>query len=256
MRNIECVYDRSTAAGRQTLHVSATAEPSRGPSTSLDLGPSRAVEGAFPLGDFVFADNLDLSEAQLRLINSGERQYVALTSQKSPDTECLNFDDLFTFEDDTLTQQQCSKDVSLALHHDLDQQSSSWCLWMRGNVSLAVVTEESSVTFSNLLALGSGRPHSQHNADIILQSLRAFPTMMLRRETFPWFIHPQSQLLSKSAGATLPEALSNCMSIAQMFVSRTSETKYFLRQTIAAEHRRFRSEGRYLLAPSSSYADF
>jgi hypothetical protein len=85
--------------------------------------------------------------------------------------------------------------------------------------------------------------------------LRSFPTMMLRRETFPWFIHPHSQLLSKSTGAPLPEALSNCMSIAQMFASRTSETKYFLRQTIRAEHRRFMSEVRFLLTSSSSNAD-
>lgn len=152
---------------------------------------------------------------------------------------------------------QCSADVSLALHHNLDQQSGSWCAWMRDNVSLAVVTENPSVTSnSNLLAVFQpGRPHAQHNADLIIQSLRSFPTMMLRRETFPWFIHPHSHLLSKSAGATLPEALSNCMSIAQMFASRTSETKHFLRQTLGAEYRRFVSEVRFLLTPCSSTAD-
>ncbi|KAF2099004.1 hypothetical protein NA57DRAFT_76240 [Rhizodiscina lignyota] len=96
---------------------------------------------------------------------------------------------------------------------------------------------------SNLLVIQqTERPHAQHNADLIIQSLRSFPTMMLRRETFPWFIHPHSHLLSKSEGAALPEALSTCMGIAQMFASRTSETKPFLWSTIKAEYRRFANE--------------
>ncbi|KAL9635777.1 MAG: hypothetical protein Q9164_003244 [Protoblastenia rupestris] len=174
-----------------------------------------------------------MNDAQLQTIIGNRRQPGDLT-----------FDELFAFEDDTLGQHQFSVDVSLPLQHDQDQQFGSWCTWMRGNVSLAVVTEDPSAkSNSNLLALlQSGRPHAQHNADLIIQSLRSFPTMMLRRETFPWFIHPHSQLLSKSTDDALPEALSNCMSIAQMFASRTSETKKFLRQTIRAEYRKFISE--------------
>ena len=67
--------------------------------------------------------------------------------------------------------------------------------------------------------------------------------MMLRRETFPWFIHPQSQLLSEPARTALPEALSTCMSIAQMFALRTSETMRFLWRAIKTEYRRLLSEG-------------
>jgi hypothetical protein len=262
-RGIECVYDESVAAGRRTLPRSAAAahtvrvEPCRRPSTSLAFGASHADDGILPNGDFAFADDLGVNDAQLQFISGNKRQPVDLTTQRSPLKELLTFDELFAFEDDTLGQHQCSADVSLALHDNLDQKSASWCAWMRGNVSLAVVTENPSVkSNSNLLAvLQLGRPHAQHNADLIIQSLRSFPTMMLRRETFPWFIHPHSQLLSKSTGAALPEALSNCMSIAQMFASRTSETKYFLRQTIGAEYRRFISKVRFLLTPCSSNAD-
>ena len=248
-RGIECLYDGSTATERRTLPRSAAAaaqtmrvEPCRRPSTSLALGVSHADDGILPNKDFAFADDLCMNDAQPQSTAGDESQPVDLT-----------FNELFVFEDDTLGRHQYPADGSLTLNHYTDQQSGSWCAWMRGNISLAVVTENSSVTSnSNLLAvLQSGRPHAQHNADLIIQSLRSIPTMMLRRETFPWFIHPHSQLLSKSTGAALPGALSNCMSIAQMFASRTLETKQFLRQTIGAEYRRFISEVRFPLTPCS-----
>ena len=217
-------------------------EPCRKLSTSLAFGASPANEGILPSGDFVSEDDLGVNDAQLELISGDKHQSMDII-----------FDELFAFEDDTLGQRQCSTDVSLSLHQNLDQEAGSWCTWMRGDVSLAVLTESSMVkSYSNILAVCPlDRPHAQHNADLILQSLRSFPTMMIRRETFPWFIHSHSQLLSKSTGAALPEALTNCMSIAQLFVSRTSETKYFFRQIIGAEQRRFNSEVRSLLSSCS-----
>lgn len=250
-KGIECVYNKVVTAGRRTLPRSAAAhtvraEPCREPSPLLTFGASCADDGTLPDEDFAFTDDLGIDDAQLQFINGNKRQPVNLT-----------FDELLVFEDDTLGQHQFSADVSLSLPHDLDQQSGSWCTWIRGNVSLAVLTENPSAkSNSNLSAvIQPGRPHAQHNADLIIQSLRSFPTMMLRRETFPWFIHPHSQLLSKSTDAALPEALSNCMSIAQMFVSRTPETKHFLRQTIGAESRRFVFEARFLFTLCSSNAD-
>ena len=252
-RGIECIYNEAVTASRRMLPRSAAAahtvraEPCRESSTLLAFGASHADDEILPDGDFAFADDIGMNDAQLQFISGNKRQPVDLT-----------FDELFAFEDDTLDQHQFPTDVSLSLQHDQGQQSRSWCVWMRGNVSLAVVTEnpsaKSNLNFSAVLQ--SGRPHAQHNADLIIQSLRSFPTMMLRRETFPWFIHPHSQLLSKSTDAALPEALSNCMSIAQMFASRTSETKNFLRQTIGAEYRRFVSEVRFLFTLYSSTADF
>ncbi|EXJ79568.1 hypothetical protein A1O3_07847 [Capronia epimyces CBS 606.96] len=86
------------------------------------------------------------------------------------------------------------------------------------------------------------QPHAQHNADLIIQSLRSIPAMMIRRETFPWFIHPQTQLLLKGSRGALPEALATCMSLAQMFASRTPETSRFLWRSIKIECRRFTDE--------------
>jgi len=250
---MECVYDEPMAMGRRMLPRSAAAahtgrvEPCRRPSTSLAFEASHVDDEVSPNGDLAFTDDLGVNNAQLQFFGGNKRQSADFT-----------FDELFAFEDDILGQPQCLPDASLPFpHHPPGQQSGSWCSWMRGNLSLAVVTENSSVTSnSNVLALlQSGPTHAQHNADLIIQSLRSIPTMMLRRETFPWFIHPHSQLLSESTGAALPEALSNCMSIAQMFASRTPETRYFFRQTIGTEYRRFISEARFLLTPLSSNTD-
>ncbi|KAF2665020.1 hypothetical protein BT63DRAFT_82774 [Microthyrium microscopicum] len=61
--------------------------------------------------------------------------------------------------------------------------------------------------------------------------------MMLRKETFPWFIHRHANLLTDS-GRDLPQALSICMSISQMFVLRTPETRHYLWETIKRENQR------------------
>ncbi|RGP73082.1 ATP-dependent dna helicase pif1 [Fusarium longipes] len=76
----------------------------------------------------------------------------------------------------------------------------------------------------------------QHASRIIMQMLYAYPQMMLRRQTFPPFIHPhwhQKQV---------PETLSNCMGIAQIFASRTPESEPFLWKMIDSEQGRFRQK--------------
>jgi hypothetical protein len=125
----------------------------------------------------------------------------------------------------------------------------SWCTWSRGGVSsLIVMADTSMASFESnsnfLVSLQVENPYAQHNANLIIQALRALPTMMLRRHTFPWFIHSHAHLLSKPSGTALPRALSSCMSIAQIFASRTAETKPFLWCAIRAEYRRFKNEVR------------
>jgi hypothetical protein len=74
----------------------------------------------------------------------------------------------------------------------------------------------------------------QHASRVIMQMLYAYPQMMLRRQTFPPFMHPQWH------EKALPETLGNCMSIAQLFAARTAETQSFLWRMVAAEEARFR----------------
>ncbi|KAK3678417.1 hypothetical protein LTR78_001714 [Recurvomyces mirabilis] len=73
---------------------------------------------------------------------------------------------------------------------------------------------------------------ANHNADCIVRTLCAMPDQMLRRETFPCFIHPQWDRKA------LPEPLAVCVRIAKMFASRTPEIIPFIWRTILAETRR------------------
>ena len=81
----------------------------------------------------------------------------------------------------------------------------------------------------------------RHSTRFIVQMLRSYPTMMLRRETFPPFIHAHGH---GQGSHTLPAPLANGMAIAQLFASRTSETKPFLWHSVRSESRRAREEVR------------
>ncbi|ORY01122.1 hypothetical protein BCR34DRAFT_494155 [Clohesyomyces aquaticus] len=72
--------------------------------------------------------------------------------------------------------------------------------------------------------------------DLIVSILKAFPRMMLRRETFAPFIHPYWHW------PTLPEKLASCVSIAQLFETRTIESRPFLWRVIDIEEQRFSGE--------------
>lgn len=82
-----------------------------------------------------------------------------------------------------------------------------------------------------LTRIGRSDAYAQHSADIIMEALYAIPDQMLRRETFPPFIHPHWHL------PALPEPLAVCMQLANMY-SRAPETRGFVWRCILAEHRR------------------
>ncbi|KAL5398664.1 hypothetical protein PMIN03_012753 [Paraphaeosphaeria minitans] len=74
-------------------------------------------------------------------------------------------------------------------------------------------------------------PYAQHSADIIMEALYAIPNQILRRETFPPFIHPHWHL------PALPEPLAVCMQLADMY-ARAPEIRDFVWRCILAEQRR------------------
>lgn len=93
-----------------------------------------------------------------------------------------------------------------------------------------------SIATTTLTHLRHGNPASKHAANLITHIIFAFPQMMLRRQTFPPFINAHWHLPS------LPEGLAGCMSVAQLFATRTPETRPFLWRMIDAEERHFREE--------------
>jgi hypothetical protein len=90
---------------------------------------------------------------------------------------------------------------------------------------------------ATLTALKQSSPEAEASATILMHCIRSYPQMMLRRQTFPPFIHPHWH-------TGLPENLVNCMSIAQLFVTRTLENSPFLWRTIDNEVSRFKNEVR------------
>lgn len=78
-------------------------------------------------------------------------------------------------------------------------------------------------------------PAQQLFTSMLIDMIRAYPLMMTRRETFPPFVHPHCYLYEGCN--TFPQVLTNCMGIAQLFVSRTNDTRPFLWTTIMAEIR-------------------
>lgn len=99
------------------------------------------------------------------------------------------------------------------------------------------------VTFRALQHLPIRNPATQHSATLALNTIKSFPEMMLRRQTFPPFVHPLWHL------NTLPPVLENCTSIAQLFVARTSTNRDFVWKCIENEERTIRKE----LVTSSKY---
>jgi hypothetical protein len=181
------------------------------------------------------------SRCTKRGIDCAYDESLAVINSELSTSSTLSPDEVLPFENIAPTQSQWLPEVAVAPWSKQDQQMLPWSAWIHRGVSLSVVTDNPVVSAnSNLLSiLRKDRPHAQHNADLVIQALRSFPTMMLRKETFPWFIHIHTHLLFKSKGSGLPEALSNCMSIAQLFASRTPETKNFLWRTIRAEYHGF-----------------
>ncbi|KAL7910420.1 hypothetical protein GGI35DRAFT_366288 [Trichoderma velutinum] len=77
---------------------------------------------------------------------------------------------------------------------------------------------------------------SNFAVDQLTHAIYAFPQMMMRRQTFPPFIHAHWHM------SELPETIANCMSIAQIYATRTPETRPFLWRMIGAELHRFQGE--------------
>ncbi|CAG9946830.1 unnamed protein product [Clonostachys rosea f. rosea IK726] len=75
-----------------------------------------------------------------------------------------------------------------------------------------------------------------HTVELAFDIMSCFPQMMLRNQTLPPFMHIPSY------SAFMPERISTCRGIAQVFETRTNETASFLWRTVDAEVTRIESE--------------
>lgn len=83
---------------------------------------------------------------------------------------------------------------------------------------------------------------AQNNTTVILQALHSYPQMLIRRETFPPFIHPKWDEISASAEAISSKSLSTCMSIAKSFYSIPLGARTGMWDIIRSEEQRFTDE--------------
>lgn len=224
-KGIQCVYKTSTAGSK---HLLRPLEEDHVADVVRTLSPIGAVHHSYnevPITtDFAFNDALPSRDQY------GIDEFLALDGLLASEEF-----DVRVFS---------SSGLWMAPYEKLDTWEQSWCGWMHRGMSLSTVTENSKTGPKPTHAVSVPQQQSvaQHNADLIIRSVRAFPTMMLRRETFPWYIHKHSSMVFKPTQDSLPEPLSNCMSIAQMFSLRTPDTRTFLWRTIRAEYRRLGSE--------------
>jgi hypothetical protein len=212
-RNIKCIYTDVVHRPRATPDS----------STSTSATPtSIASEDVLS-----YTSNLEISDLLPPHVDQVSKELLPILH--TPD---FSLDDFMTFE--TLSPFENTSYVQdLEQHH---HEAPAWCTWSRGEVSLTVLYETSLASADFMIPWLNERPHAQHNANLMIQSLRSLPTMMLRTETFPWSIHRYSY---NTAEGKLPEALSTCMSVAQLFTMRTPETKGFLWSTMRNEYRQF-----------------
>ena len=178
------------------------------------------------------------------MVDDDNFQSLDIDPQGSLDANAVMFDELFIPGDTAIQHHEWASDLSCTSTDKSDSQMDEWCAWTRHGISLAVATAGSRPRLPSNVHVARARnerSHAECNADLVVHSWRAFPTMMLRRETLPWFIHPRSRAQSTPSNDadSMPEAITTCMGIAQMFASRTPETKQFLWRTIEREYQRF-----------------
>lgn len=115
---------------------------------------------------------------------------------------------------------------------DWDTRSLDSCTWTpasftpKGSIDDVIARSKASKALTPISQVGVA---SQHAANLIAHIVSAFPQMMLRKQTFPPFIYPHWNV------SVVPEILQSCMSIAELFVSRTAQSRRFLWRSIDAE---------------------
>lgn len=136
----------------------------------------------------------------------------------------------------------CSSDLA-----NVSLERLPWSSWTKRDEYLdsptGLARRNQRQEFENLTRLPKSDPVSHFTATVDMQMLRAFPQMMLQRETFPPFIHGQWYMPSNAQALPLPEPLVNCIGISQVFASQNPESKPFLWRAVKGEQRSFIEKG-------------
>ncbi|KUJ22450.1 uncharacterized protein LY89DRAFT_693830 [Mollisia scopiformis] len=207
-RDLDCVYDTKVSASTSTAQVDgedqAQIDTSDFPPTSLP-GCDFNLNHMFTPGGAI-----DTDESQLRV---------------DMDWNTLGL---------TAADLELPKDSLPELPWSTWTHRDEYALILSGH------SDPSERPYSEYLSpVPTSDPVLQFTANMLIQMLRAFPQMMLRRETLPAFIHGHWYRPSGTTGLALPEPLVNCMGLAQVFAAHNPESKPFLWRTVKTEQRSF-----------------
>lgn len=255
-KSLECVYDTTAFTA-----AAAASAPAR-QSTQLVITKSQRAESVTPLAEGHVTDSLDQFCAPCGATDTD-------SAQISVDWDCLDFAETdMLLQSPNLNLPSCSPphlEPALSVipdgpslqggNHDvvdcldLNPDPENWLLptqlpWSAQSPPgghLSALTEPTHVAerpYSNFLVpVPISDPVSKFTASIVMQMLCAFPQMMLRRETFPPFVHGHWYCPSGATASALPKPLVNCMGLSQVFASHNPDTRSFLWRTVREEQR-------------------
>ncbi|KAH7092162.1 hypothetical protein FB567DRAFT_516648 [Paraphoma chrysanthemicola] len=216
-KNLHCVYDTATA----TIAVSDSDQVVDGPPQDGTQATTLAslTNGNIPE---VSCDMYAFGETQMGMDWDALNFVNNDILPQSPRGAFLHLSD--PFSKDMLTE------PLLRGVRDLDANSCNGDLEL---AELSWLERDPPQVF--LSPLPRSDPVKDCTASVAMQMLRAFPQMMLRRETFPPFIHGHWYRHGSAMEPSLPEPLVNCMGVAQVFVSHNPETRPFLWRMVQSE---------------------
>ena len=240
-KGIDCVYDAVTTAssvsGQASVeHMAPITTPAfssaslTGDSFTLgDLFPSRDTDGAQIDIDWGALDDVSAHTSKINLPRLNEPM------PKAPSQGQISFHN----------SDRYSKDMPLNIDPWNPLQPpgfTSSALTVRGEDSSALsgCAQSHECSDSDFLArLPKSEPVSRFIATSVIEMIRTYPLMMLRRENLPPFIHGHWYRPSGNAQSSLPEPLVNCMGIAQIFASHNVESKRYLWHLVKTEQQSF-----------------
>ncbi|CCF41339.1 hypothetical protein CH063_11649 [Colletotrichum higginsianum] len=209
-KGLDCVYPETTNQGTGGLATTSSAQMLLAQNASSSQTFAQADILSFPPSDGLSWGS------QSQLMDPNNAMLLA-------DGTDLGLD--FAFGLESLDQDINVTDMTPA--PEVYKLVMSSCI--NGDRSVEASTTDASFPLRSLCA---PNPVAESSANLIRQALRSYPHMMLRRSSFPPFIHPHQDK------DHLPEPLANCMSIAVLFAARNRDTRQFLWKSIREEQDR------------------
>jgi hypothetical protein len=230
-KNLHCVYDTATAAiaAPNRDQVVDDGSPQNGTQASTLVSSTDGNISGTPSDLYAFGNTqIGMDWDVLDFVNDDILSQSPKDTLLDPTSEDMTIEPFLRGIRD-LDASSCNGDLELTelswLERDLSQ----------GEYTPTAIRRAHLPNPDFLSPISCSDPVKTCTASVAMQMLRAFPQMMLRRETFPPFIHGHWYCNMSAMGPSLPEPLVNCMGVAQVFVSHNPETKPFLWRMIQSE---------------------